>query len=90
MLHHRRLGHPSFRTIQILFPSLFQNLDEKHFHCDVCELAKHKHVSFPISNKKSSAPFSLVHSGIWGPYAVPNISGARLFVSFIDDCTRIS
>ena len=42
LLHHRRLGHPSFRTIQNLFPSLFQNLDEKHFHCDVCELAKQK------------------------------------------------
>uniref|UniRef100_A0A2P2MWT7 Retrovirus-related Pol polyprotein from transposon TNT 1-94 n=1 Tax=Rhizophora mucronata TaxID=61149 RepID=A0A2P2MWT7_RHIMU len=32
-LHHRRLGHPSFRVIEILFPSLFKNLNVENFHC---------------------------------------------------------
>lgn len=27
---------------------------------------------------------------MWGPSQVPNISGARYFISFIDDCTRVS
>lgn len=32
----------------------------------------------------------MIHSDIWGPSTVPNISGSRRFVSFIDDCTRVS
>ena len=63
-LHHRRLGHPSFRTLKFLFPSLFNKLDVEGFHCNVCELAKHKHSPFPINNKRSSKPFHLIHSDI--------------------------
>jgi hypothetical protein len=76
-LHHCRLGHPSFRVIKILFPSLFKGLNVESFHCEVCELAKHKRVSFPVSNKRSSIPFYLIHSDIWGPSTIPNVSGAR-------------
>ena len=90
-LHHRRLGHSSFRVIKILFPSLFKGLNVKHFHCEVCELAKHKRVSFPpVSNKISYIPFYLIHSDIWGPSPIPNITGAKWFVSFINDCTRVT
>ena len=89
-LHHLRLGHPSFSVLRILFPSLFKGIDIGLLHCDVCELAKHKRVPFPISNKKMSFPFHLIHSDVWGPSTVSNISGARWFVLFIDDCTRMS
>ena len=75
-LHHYRLGHPSFKVLQILFPQLFIGLDTSEFHCDVCELAKHTRVSFPISNKRSVFPFQLVHSDIWGPSTIPNVSRA--------------
>ncbi|KAJ9703130.1 hypothetical protein PVL29_004767 [Vitis rotundifolia] len=73
-----------------MFPHLFQGLDISEFHCETCELAKHTHVSFPISNKRSSHPFHLIHSDIWGPSTIPNISGARWFVSLIDDCTWVT
>ena len=59
-LCHYRLGHPSFSTLKIMFPSLFQGLDIGVFHCDDWEFSKHKHVSIPISNKRMSVPFSLV------------------------------
>ena len=90
LLHHCRLGHPSFRVIKILFPSLCKDLDVEKFHCEVCELAKHKRVPFPISYKKSSIPFYLIHNDIWGPSIISNVSGARWFVSFIDDCTHVT
>ncbi|KAL2336894.1 hypothetical protein Fmac_011340 [Flemingia macrophylla] len=77
MLYHCRLGHPSFGVIKIMFPSLFTKLDVESLHCEVCELAKHKRVSFPISNKISNFPFYLVHTDVWGPSNVPNVSGAR-------------
>nr|KYP41064.1 Retrovirus-related Pol polyprotein from transposon TNT 1-94 [Cajanus cajan] len=89
-LYHCRLGHPSFRVIKVLFPSLFKNLNVESLHCEVCEFAKHKRVPFPISNKMSSFPFFLVHTDVWGPAHVPNISGAKWFLTFIDDCTRVT
>ena len=73
-----------------MFSTLFKGLDIQPFHCDICECAKHTCVSVLISNKKSSSPFFLVHSDMWGPSTILNISGSRLFVTFIDDCTRVS
>nr|KYP63246.1 Retrovirus-related Pol polyprotein from transposon TNT 1-94 [Cajanus cajan] len=89
-LHHCRLGHPSFRVIKLLFPSLFSKLDVESLHCEVCELAKHKRVPFPVSNNMSTFPFYLIHTDVWGPSIVPNVSGARWFLTFIDDCTRVT
>ncbi|KAJ9556713.1 hypothetical protein OSB04_011327, partial [Centaurea solstitialis] len=90
LLHHCRLGHPSFRVVKVLFSSLFSKLDVENLHCEVCELAKHKRIPFPVSNKRSTFPFYLIHTDIWGPSNVSNISGARWFVTFIDDCTRVT
>ena len=89
-LYHCRLGHPSFRVVKVLFPFLFKNLNVESLHCDVCELAKHKCVPFPISNKMSPFPFVLVHTDVWGLAYVPNILGAKWFLTFIDDCTRVT
>jgi len=72
-----------------MFPSLFDGLDVDEFHCDTCQFAKHRRVSFSISNKRSFIPFSLVHSDIWGPSKISNVIGAK-WLSFIDDCTRVS
>lgn len=54
-LYHLRLGHPSFR--EVMFPHLFRGSDISEFHCDICEMAKHTRVSFPISNKEALIPF---------------------------------
>jgi len=89
-LYHCRLGHPSLEVVKLIFPSLFKNLDMESLHCEVCELAKHKGVPFPISNKISPSPFVLVHTDVWGPSNVPNISGTRWFITFIDDYTRVT
>ena len=89
-LSHLRLGHPPFIVHKKKFPSLFLGIDIDGFHCEVCEFAKHKCNFFPISNKRTSIPFSLIHSDVWGSSMVPNISGPRWFVLFVDDCTRVS
>ena len=89
-LYHLRLGHPSFRISKVMFPYLFQGSCISEFHCQTCELEKHTHVYFPIINKRSSHPFHLIHSDIWGPSTIPNVSRAHWFVSLIDDCTRVT
>ena len=59
-------------------------------HCEVRELAKHKHVPLLISNKRSTFPFQLVHTNLQGPSTVPNVSNAQWFVTFIDNCPYVT
>ena len=89
-LWHKRLGHPSFQYLQYLFPSLFSKVKVSNFHCETCIFSKNHRVSFPLSSNKSDVPFSLIHSDVWGPFHIPTHTGAKYFVSFIDDCTRVS
>ena len=46
--------------------------------------------NYPIQGYKTSHPFAIFHSNIWGPSRVKNISGARWFVSFVDDHNRVT
>ena len=73
-----------------MFPSLFSNKFVESFHCDVCEFAKNHHATFSLSSNKSIEPFDLIHSDVWGPAPISNISGTKWFVSFIDDCTHVT
>lgn len=88
-LWHRRLGHLSFGYLQKLNSSLFSNCSVSDFKCDVCELAKSHRITYSPSFNKSSEPFSIIHSDVWGPARIPSFSGARYFVTFIDECTRM-
>ena len=47
-------------------------------------------MTFPSSSNKSEEPFVLIHSDVWGPASIPNISSMKWFVSFINDCTRVT
>ncbi|CAL8115435.1 unnamed protein product [Prunus armeniaca] len=89
-LLHRRLGHASFSYLRRLLPSLFNGINELDLHCEVCILAKSHRASFPPSMNKRPFPFDLVHSDVWGPSPVVTSSGLRWFVTFIDDCTRMT
>nr|CAN82774.1 hypothetical protein VITISV_026106 [Vitis vinifera] len=79
-LWHRRLGHASFGYLKKLFPSLFGMSDISSFRCDICELAKSHHTSFPLILNKSSLPFMVKHSDLWGPSKVPTLSGSHWFL----------
>lgn len=46
-------GHPSLNVLKTMFLVLFKDANGKDFHCDVCEFAKHKRVSFPMSHNRS-------------------------------------
>ena len=68
-----------------MFPSLTLNND---LSCEACELGKHFRASYAPSNHKSSLPFTLIHTDVWGPSRTVSLKGHRWFVSFIDDCSR--
>ena len=73
-----------------LFPSLFANFDVSSFQCDVCELAKSHRALFPLTLNKSSVPFMIIYYDVWGPSKFTTLDGSRWFVTFIDDCTKMT
>ena len=90
MLWHFRLGHPNFQYLRKLFPTLFKNINPKLLQCEICQFSKHVRSNYPIQGYKSSHPFTMIHSDIWGPSKVKTISGTRWFLTFIDDHTRLT
>ncbi|KAM7463370.1 hypothetical protein LguiA_031491 [Lonicera macranthoides] len=65
-LWHRRLGNASFGYLKKLFFHLANTVDLSIFHCEICELAKSRRTSFEPSLSKSSVPFMIIHSDVWG------------------------
>lgn len=90
LLWHCRLGHPSFSYLECLFHQLFKGVPVSSLRCEQCIYAKNHRVTFKISLNKSPFPFFRVFIDVWGPCSTPSVSGHRYFVSFIDDCTRVS
>ena len=70
MLWYYRLGHPNFQYLKYLFPNLFVNKISFSFQCEVCQFAKHHGASFSPQPCKSTTPFTVIHSDIWGPFRI--------------------
>lgn len=60
------------------------------FLCEVCELAKSHRVPYPSILNKSSVSFMVMHFDVWGLSKVTTLGGLPWFVTFIDDCIRIT
>ncbi|KAK2986445.1 hypothetical protein RJ640_011883 [Escallonia rubra] len=87
-LWHRRMGHPSSQplihlpTVSVVSPSL-------KTICDVCCRAKHTWTVFPDSTSRAMDIFGLIHCDIWGPYRVSTISGAKYFLTIVDNYSMV-
>ncbi|KAM2583718.1 hypothetical protein TB2_044793 [Malus domestica] len=87
---HQRLGHLSTGPARVLsssIPDISFNFDS---HCDVCPVAKQTRLPFPLSSTSSLQPFELIHCDIWGPHRLPSSSGARYFLTIVDDYSRFT
>lgn len=87
-LWHQRLGHLSNKSLHSISHSVkdmnFCNIDD----CLICPLAKQTRSQFPLSSINTHAPFEIIHVDTWGGYHVPTITGARYFLTIVDDYTR--
>lgn len=75
---------------KINFPSLFHKCNISDFLCETCVKAKSHHAVFPLSNKKTDISFSLIHTDVWGPAPQSMHNEKKWFISFVDDCTRVT
>ena len=64
ILLHRRLGHPSFTLLKVMYPCLFTQLLMEKLACDACQLAKSKREIYPSIYSRSSTPFHLMHCDV--------------------------
>lgn len=89
IMWHRRLGHLSFHIVRKIFPHI--SFNHSVSNCEPCQLVKHCRSNYAISiNKKSSIPFYIVHSDVWGPTPTTSLSGFKYFVTFVDDYSRVT
>ncbi|CAL8992943.1 unnamed protein product [Prunus brigantina] len=86
-LWHLRLGHPSNAKLRSLSKH-FSDISLPTHICDFCPLAKQTRLPFSSSSIKSIAPFDLIHCDIWGPHKFASHSGARYFLTIVDDFSR--
>jgi len=54
----------------------------------VCLRAKQTRKPFCLSENKVTNCFDLIHYDIWGVYHVKSFSGAKYFVTIVDDASR--
>jgi hypothetical protein len=87
-LWHFRLGHLSTSKLNLLHTLVPSISADSNNVCNVCPMAKQRHLPFPISNIVSHKPFDLVHVDIWGPFSVQSINGSRFFFTIVDDFSR--
>lgn len=77
-LWHCRMGHASAKVVQLLpVVSSSVSVSDLNKACEVSLRAKQTRDCFPISLKKTTAIFELIHVDLWGPYRSPSHSGAR-------------
>ena len=90
LLHHCRLGHPSFESLSKMYPELFRKIDKGRLVCDACELGKHTRSTYGAIGLRSCEPFILIHSDVWDPCPVTSVNGTKWFITFIDCFTRMT
>ncbi|XP_060211882.1 uncharacterized protein LOC132639456 [Lycium barbarum] len=85
---HYRLGHMPFSRMKDISVINSSHSPKQSFPCSTCPLARQTRLPFPDSVTHSSLPFQLVHIDTWGPYHSPTSTGARYFLTIVDDYAR--
>lgn len=65
---HSRLGHPDFKTLQMLKPKYkfpIKGLVNKNVICKPRQLGKGKCLPFSLSSIQSHVHFEFIHSDLW-------------------------
>lgn len=84
-LWHRRLAHPSNNVLS----KINRVLPKGTVDCDICHFSKSSRLPFNPSLSRTTQPFEIVHSDVWGPFS-SSLDGFNYFVTFIDDFSRVT
>ncbi|KAH9682681.1 hypothetical protein KPL71_027445 [Citrus sinensis] len=91
LIWHLRLGHISENGLKILEKQGVlgdDKLGSLEF-CEVCVLGKSSRTSFKTAVHNTKGTLDYIHSDLWGPSQTVSLGGAKYFLSFIDDYSRM-
>lgn len=86
----KKMGHLNMRDLQEsdrkgnIRGTTLKKLSD-NVNCEVCIEGKMTRSPFPVRTERSSESLEIIHSDVWGPARVISNSGARYFITFIDD-----
>lgn len=89
-LWHRRLGHASIGEIRHSFTLAYDECKRRLVNYNVFLLAKHTRLPFNDSTNKVEEIFQLLHIDVWGPYTMQTLDGNKMFLTIIDDHSRMT
>lgn len=92
LLWHRRLGHPCYDKLNRLRNDLAQGFDcasVRNDSCIVCLQGKQARKPFNSTGTRAKQLLEIVHSDVCGPFSVTSMGGAKYFLLFLDDFSRM-
>ena len=90
MLWHKRLGHVNNRGLSelekqgLLGDKKLQDLE----FCETCVFGKTCRIKFGVGVQRTKGTLDYIHSDILGPSRTQSFSGARYFMTLVDDYSR--
>ena len=57
--------------------------------CKNCQIGKMEKTSFKSKNYQSEDILEIVHTDLCGPIGIESYSGEKIFILFVDDCSRM-
>lgn len=95
ILWHNRIGHINFQSLYHMTKEHLVDGVPILLHikglCSACIEAKQTKEKIPcFSLSRSTRPFELIHSNVWGPAKVPSLTGAHYILTLTDDFSRFT
>lgn len=98
-LWHKRFCHLSYDALTSMQRNEIVSgisVSSQHFKdaasstCTTCVQSKQTRASFSSSTPRNTSTLDLLHTDVCGPLPVPSLSGARYFVTVLDDASKLS
>lgn len=91
---HRRLGHLNDNALSKMRNGTVDGIEiqgkiDNKFNCITCCEGKQAKQPFNISETRAKSHLDIIHTDIWGKSRENSIGGARYFLSFVDDFSRM-
>lgn len=84
------MRHVPFPQLKFIKDGMPRQELSYQFLCTVCPRARQSRLPFPNSEIKITRCFELLHVDTWGPFKTSTHDGCKLFLTIVDDFSRLT